>query len=554
MERSGTAPNNRRSRQNQEGRTLAIEGDRFLMQTDTPAGTNAPPTITTTPPTQSAGNRPSAVSVLDILSASTRPSSLTVDGKKYISDLDNMVASHGIAIQTVTTARFEAVIATSANNTGVALILQETFRPTDDMPALSYIEEMLKVTGAKNVQLIETIVVTKDDYSKIEQMAGGLINLLITRYHPDTAALSASMFGRDETIVVDTSINAVRRYVEQVSPHAVPARSDVGFLLSLRNNRAMNQQPMAFGVGRDETPETPFCAVTGYTEIIEAPASHFALAQYPAAAPQRYMPVIHLTDIVTTLPVSNLLALVLPIAAEVFIRQQRWLEAFGFTEGKMNLGNVMIDPDDKMVVVKNMEEMQGLVAQCFEAPFLAIDVIDGRYRIPGIEGIVSHETNGEIVSAIGTFLNEAYAQNESYVVNSWPILPGNIVWDGENIDSRYAEYLFLAQRIQDTALIGPLMRKSDDPMVRVNQVKAVFDDKYLPLYLGDSMVLNGQFVSRMAARFGSIQLPVAFKQATMTISQNVANLIASHANQFTPTGMNTGGTTFRSGMPGFYNR
>lgn len=418
----------------------------------------------------------------------------------------------------------------SPKKEAIILIFEEAFSSQQDIvPPTAYQQQLVneeKNNDTEPVNPITCVVVSRDDYSKISQMYSYLTNALELRQELDVIQNQA--FSGAE-LEIDTDINNVRQFIQQHSPHSVLPRTDFGALVSVPEP---SEQPQ--NVPQQEPRRLGLLAIAGYTEFIQVPAAQVDPQAAAQGQPVKYLPLTRITEICTPIPVCNMLGLALPLAAEVFIRQRRWLTAFGYSENERNLGNLIEDRESgKMWQCQNQYERDELLGTYMVTPpFLGVDIMDGRARIPGIETIWQTQGNS-LGDKVSTNLKKFFGINEDVWIDSfdgglsttgWNEFGGTVDVQGQKLDLREIDYMNLAKEMKDPTTLAPFLQKHADPSIRVREIQKIFPDVDVQ-YTGVNAVIHGHAIRDMTGYMNqSGHIRVKYLQPVPEMAQDIAML------------------------------
>jgi hypothetical protein len=222
----------------------------------------------------------------------------------------------------------------------------------------------------------------------------------------------------------------------------------------------------------------------------------------------------------------QMLGMILPVAAEVLIMQNRWQAPYGFGADSTNLGNLFQNGEGKPHVVTTPADRDNLIRQYFTSPYLAINVTDGRARIPGLDSLVMDQNNA-VISAVARFLNMGQKESLAPVAENWPEFTGIVTRGQQSVDSHVFDYLYMIKSGVSQDQCSKFLHKSMDPRVRLAGI-AEFVESVTALYSNRQIVLNGAFVSVIGAALQG-QIRMRFINAGNTFDSGLNGLVASGA-------------------------
>jgi hypothetical protein len=463
------------------------------------------------------------------LGMASSPSGLGLDAEEYIRALHMQCIDKEPKLKSMSirTTNYEALVVHNTDTKkAIALLFGETYESFSDVP-ITYLLGDQNETGllsqmkahVPGFSLVHAVVVSPEDYIRTKQMASYLTNTLVQREKAEELGVEAF---RAANLVVDTNIDRVRQFFDKTSPHSLPARCDIGFVLALQTPYTQNRH-MA-----PEMQERPFLAVGGFVEVVRVPAAMASQgnpAYYGVTAQNEfvYKPVVRITELQTQIYSTFVLPLAIAIMADAFIGKFRWMTAFGFGEGKPNLGNVLIDQGkgkaSTYFVTQQAEQSELLQKYYRLPPDLAIDVLEGRATHPAVNNLVRSEAFPAIANKISSLTGGAQIfQNVTKA--SWPISEGSVVWANKKTDSRQVDYFNMACNSKDASPFMPLLDKSTERVANVRNILGSME----VTYGGYECVLHPEFVNTVIAAMGNLNLN--YKQPGPEIDVGTKNLVA----------------------------
>lgn len=440
-----------------------------------------------------------APSLFDILTTMKSSSKLDTAALDYIDEIDRIFndSHEHITSLPVATDKIEArAYIHEASRYAIVLLFAETHQTLDMTPPAARVASVIDALKARDnsVQVIQSIVVTKEDYPLAAKMAAFLINAFQTLGGGIATNLTVDTL-RGIKISVITAIDKVRQYVRDVSPHAVNDRDDIGVLLCLevpsKNNNGFQR----------EIELKPFLAITGYTRVMNP---------QDAVTGSRFVPIPTITNVISSIPNAALLAMALPMAADAFIIQNLWIRPYTtFRSGCPNLGNLITDPASKKPLFTDTNEtFHSFINQYMTLPFLAIDVTEGRARPLGIDALV--DDPARVLNNIRSFFN---APALDFGVRNGQLMlftnyTGSYLDNGAIKDTRYVDYLELACKVTNHKEIEDLLLQPNQPQVRIERIRGIYPENTKSLYTTTTVVLDANAIGCMnkAVHDNQIQL------------------------------------------------
>lgn len=423
-----------------------------------------------------------------------------------------------------------------ATNRAVILAFVETNNNLDGMPPAARAGDLADVLAmvrgsAKDTRVIETIVIDTVDYACVDKMATALFNLFLV----DEIATGFSVESWDGARVkFITAPDKVRNYIRSISPHAVPARDDIGVLVCLEER----QDPNAFSLtGHREKEYRELFAITGYTRIF-APEQGGAL-NYGGTTTPKFMPIATITDIVTPIPDLKMLGAALPFAVEVFINKSLWSRPYqNFNKEQPNLGSLITDSKSKApYFLSSIGDLLNFSRTYLTQPFLAVDITEGRYRIRGLDALASNigAVLDQLIDFVGptnweaeqNAARERITEKNAALLN-FTNITGTVSVNGAPVDSRCVDYLSLATKCNDISKIAHFLVQPMQLQARIEQVRELFPETK-SLYITDTVVLPSTLVEILGRAF-SKHIVVDPEGQAQDGSLNLTGLLNSTGN------------------------
>ena len=464
-------------------------------------------------------NTAKAVDLLDLLQNVNVASSLSQAAKEY----DAFIFKYLGCKQpfAITLDRFESRIYTDAScQRGIAIIFDETYHPTDYVPAVRYVNELCdtfrNLTGG---HLMESIVITPEDYPRVEKMAAWLQNAITSAVDTRISNMTVDTLTKTP-FFIQTDMTAVRSFIDRFSPHAVPTRDDVGALICVQKDRTDTN-------GNLQRDIVPILAFTGYTEFVTTAGNPYGMT-----GTVQFVPIVTITDVVSQIMAKNFIGMVLPIAADYLIRQNAWLRPYSqFTKDKPNIGRLIPDPanGNQPWFATDMNARNEFLQRYIAAPQLAVDIADGRARIPGIDNYANNQA--QALKDMGHFLNlENIVNRGNFLLCNLPSYTGTVS-DRKStpVDSRCVDYLSLAAEITDVNRIADFLYQPNSLDARLKKI-AEFRDDVRSLYMNTRAVFSPEFVQFLTDFLTKGNLRVRYDFGGNAQDFNVSMLLNSENN------------------------
>lgn len=472
----------------------------------------------------------SAIRLSEFLRGTASATGLSEEGQLYFEKIDKKLIDFNSAIKSypiVTTRAEGRAFIDEKSKFAINLIAAETYGSMDSNSVAEQARDFANMTHnlRGDAKILQTIVVRKDDYSRCDNMASFILNAINSCVKGDQLSIESL---RTDRFSVITRKDAVDEWVAKNSPHAVPARNDIGILLCIDvPTGTMNR------FNQPEVDQQPFMAITGYTRILSPEDTGAG----------KFIPVATITDVISKIPNQSLMALAISVAADAFIMQSLWSRPYASFAQKdqPNLGNLYSDPNTKEpYFIKSVEDFHRFVNESLLRPFLAVDITEGRARPVGIDALVFQDERVKFVNTLQTFLGAP-----NYGAFGQDILTRDIaVWMCRNFtgvysengvvkDTRWVDYLRLVPTMANNlGKIRPLLRQPNVPEGRIQQIKDIFTEGVENLYTTTTVVLDSKLAIAIAVILNNAGVKLNYDTPSST-TYSVAPLMTSQANDFT---------------------
>ncbi len=472
-----------------------------------------------------------AIPLLDLMASMRSTSRLSAEGRDYIDQLKRILtdAKEGIAFKRLSSDKIEALcVVHESTHMAINLLFDESHTTIDNTPAAMRAYDVKAqaeaVDGTVNIQ--QSIVVTKLDYPRVEQMAAFISNFFKVLVSDASRMDIRSLTGIKFSVV--TNAEMVRNFVSKLSPHAVAARDDIGVLICI-------DVPSQAPNGQRLVEQRPFMAITGYTRILDPQNTNQGV---------KFIPIPTITDIVCSIPNRNLIAMALPIAADAFIVQSLWTQPYkDLSKGKPNLGSLCV-VDGKPVPCQTVEQLRAFIHNYLCQPFLAIDITEGRARPQGIDALTN--APARVLDSIAKFLstNTLDWSNPSNnpIIMEFFNYTGYYLDKGQYKDTRCVDYLDLATKVGDVRTIAGFLVQPKLDNVMFDNIKAIHaGETTKSVYRTTTVLLNAPVVSWMTKSLRDANINVTY-DIPASGNTNIDGLInMTEATNFQPfAGVNQG--------------
>ena len=472
------------------------------------------------------------IPISEIMEPWTATSTLEGVGKEYLETVKTTLAEKlpGACSMMINTDSIVCCVFMDANRTvGIPVLFAETNHSVEDIPPVEYMPEIMKRFRAMSTgTLLQSIVIAEEDYGRASKLANHIAMQIGVATNEDQLTLDNF---RATNYVCTTELGKVRNFIDAYSPHAIPARADVGLLLSA----VVKKDPRLLVPGENEWKEIPLMAITAYTTFIQN-VNNNQFGNYSANVVREkdIVPCVNISDIVVNRAYKEFISIAIPLAAHQFIRNNEWLSAYNnYSVTSQNLGNLLIDKDSgKPTMVTNQSERDAILQQYMQMPpFLAIDIADGRARISGLDSYGNSNKLNEVVNDLQRFLGTRLNIGGDPIADRIKTYDGYIKnKEGQLVDSRCIDYLYLCQSNVSLDIAGKFLFQTRDPLKKVKEITQIHPE-HKTLYSTTKVALHSAFVSTIGAHFEST-LKIRFDNVSPDFGNGFLNGVAPGANNF----------------------
>jgi len=456
----------------------------------------------------------------DAVAGFIQPSGLGEEGKKYIETLTETLKKldPSVIVEHLPHRIESFAIINPALKKAFILLFQEDYTASQaTMPPTEYMPEIVLrsfKTRHSDVACLQYIVVSAADYGRAVKMAVHIVNAF--RSVTPGIAITGSTF-RQMRLVPCTDLKQVTNFIDKYSPHEVPDRADWGVML----NRVINNERNEAYTNIREPELHPIVAATGYTKFL----------QIGDGLNVRFLPIVVITNVTSTVPSTDILPLILPVVAGTVIQNKLWLRPYtSWSDNKPNLGRLLVDPVKKTLkLFHNIDEQNAeLAGKMIEVPYLALDCAEGRARIPYLEKLVMTDTstgtnqNTYIPELVSRFFGPVEAANflatcPVSTICTFLNYEGVYTTGGKKLDTRNADYLNTVTATKDYQRSHRMLAQCMAPAQHLIDVTEVYgEDAVVPLYRVHTLVFNSALINILANAVSRI----VNYQADISVNQN----------------------------------
>jgi hypothetical protein len=395
----------------------------------------------------------------------------------------------------------------------------------------SAVNSYFSISGKTDHKILEIILVIPEDYEYVEKMIRGLLNIFQVVHNPKFGSFNIQSM-RSSKFAISTNYKDVADFLDRTYPHKCIPRNDFGFVLyELSNNRSEREiyQNMESSVVR-----TPIACVTGYVEPMQ-------INQQYQGGMTKFLPLVHITNIQSLIPDIRLCAALIPLASDIFLKGGLWRTQFEqYSKDAPNIGALFRNRETGQPdFVENYTRLQEVLNTFFEPPALAIDVVDGVYRIPGIEKFSIPNASAEVNKLFFDFIGQTPTVAEQSIVFATPRFQefiGTVMYKSKIGDSRWCDYLnTIVHHSSELGYVAGMLQRSIDPKVRVEQIRRFY---------GSFEVLFSNMVCEI-----SLQAIMAMQEAVRSCVQIITSTLTPNANVVDLSSFLQQGHMFAQGNP-----
>lgn len=499
------------------------------------------------------GSGANAPNFVTILQSAASASSLSADGHEYVKKIREYLAAKQSGVQDtkveiVTLTYPQEVMAFKFDTYVITLSFKEALPTLTDVPTAAWVTEIKKnldLIMPGNI-LLMNIVVDPAMYRKHDAMAARILNTFWSVTNSTVMAVNLQSIEK-QYMEITTNNVICTEYIERVSPHSVQARGDIKFMLSIRAPMKNNNNNM-FAIQQQQDQltaafeSTPILAVSAYTDFSTVTAGGLT----------KYLPAVHITDIVSQINSPNIIPLAVALAKEIFLDNGLWKAQFTTSLGRenANIGNLLPDKDGKPWRAENPGQVETFIAQNCTLPILFLDITEGRARIPGLERFAIPSEHNKVIDSYNRFI--AGCTTEQFDLANSPAAYfgaeniGTLHISNRNgpqdIDSRFGDYLnTILHHVDRAQLCMGLLSRFVDPKIRIQQQKEFYPNVE-PLYVNHSVILDGGVIQKLQALVRPRLKVINGTQTNGTL--DISSLVAL-GQSYIPV---AGGTYFGSGI------
>lgn len=387
------------------------------------------------------------------------------------------------------------------------------------------------ISGKK---LVNVVSCNKYMFGRASQMASYISQTLMGQSDEQIKNLNIDLFGDRYIIKIDTEMSNVRQFMENHSPNPVVC-GNFGFIASIVDKGDHRQ-------GYQQS--TTMFATTGYVEFVRSDTRGV------------FIPLVHITDIVSPLGSTKIMAIALPLIAEIFITRGLWRHPFTAVskDGGINIGNLIVDAtNQKPYEVKTELDYRKMFREYIAQPLLCIDVRAGHTYLPGLETITRQSDHELLAQDIYRFLNIQPTSTPIIGQNMFKEIVGvfetsKTVKYANLMDTRDVTYLFAVSKLKWSPKLDYLLARNDNEPIRRFELIREIVGEVTPTHSSITVMLRGDFIntiaSVVASKITNFDIPTPTDVSSIDMSDFIAKAYQPGMTSFGQTGPSALGTGY----------
>lgn len=435
---------------------------------------------------------PNPTSFADIISAFGTSANISTAGTEYVKAVRHELedAARGLSVETRQLNEPSGAILFAMGKVGIVLNFEEAVGTDIQFPTSIVNVVAIRSAAAmmgSDFRVLNCIIVTSEDYDRPKFMADH-ISAIFKAYRSEVVNDMTIEAMSKIQYTTDIDVSRTKKFVESLSPHKIQSRGDFGFTINMKKDDLLNM-----GGRQDQYQQARFTPIVGVLAYVEF------LPSFADGMTTKYVPIVHITDIVSSLPTMSMAATAISVAADLFIGKGLWRNQFtSFESDKPNIGNLIRTENGQPWAASSVEERDQFINIYCERPVLAIDIVDGRARIPRIELLAdrTQEADDLIRNIFGQFLGLNIPNNIVPARSVFEEFVGYVARSGNVYDSRIVDYLSCVRSMGNNPRVTELMRRDIDPMPRADLVREIMSE-FRRLYISQTCVLDAELVRTM---------------------------------------------------------
>lgn len=354
-------------------------------------------------------------------------------------------------------------------------------------------------------QPFNSIIIDRTEYSRVKELATIIVQEFVAiccgaEYGLNLADMTSDQFD------LNSNIDAVRAYISGNSPHVVPSRMDIGFILSSKPRDSFGNRSNNY-----DMTSTPIVAVGGYVDFVQH--NYVESTNQGNRQVTKWLPCVNITEIYSPFRSPAMNALGVAIGAEYFLRNEGWRRQFqDFSADKPNIGNMTVLQDakgnDVPIVVKTLAQLDDYIRiYTIPTPVLIIHDAEGRCRMPGL-GLVtgSDEASRVFLSqALSTFVGTSINLPNPLCGKLCIEIHGDLVAK-DRVDSRTVDYNWALHKLGADPAIAQLKLRPADAMQRADYISGLVSNFNRRYVVTQKLAERGALYALLTALAGKIRI------------------------------------------------
>ena len=439
------------------------------------------------------------------------PSGISEAGRQFLTDMSedltnsvkNSRSTFWNNIKIVQLSQPNDSHAVICNNHAVIYIMAESNISGNDYPVIH--SEKIAVENLHciepSVVVLQVIVISPDDYTRAKDFAAATRNLFVAAFN--TKKITIANLANTNISISDNPRDYELAY-SRLCPHAVPLRHDLTATIYIQGkqpwqqnvNNMMQPEKNQYWLAAEQQARIPLATIGGYVEFVRNNAL--------LSGDIRYIPVIHITEINSSIVADEMLPVFLILGVKRFLLSNIWenyyrsntIDAHG---NRVNIGYLFPDGNGGRCDIKNDETFNQTMRAQFDPAQVVLDVVEGRFKLPGMWKLASNDPAvlQSVINDYVQFFNNTimpYASGTPYYISDSQYR-GFYMYGNKTLDTAHIDYMSeYTRHPEDVMKCEKLLLRKANPLLAVADQKQFEPDMKL-LYRADIMALNPDFVS-----------------------------------------------------------
>lgn len=506
-------------------------------------------------------------SFFDDLSIWDVPSGISDAGRQFLTDLNanlsdpvksNQNAAWTGGIKMIQLSVPNDTHAAICNNCAVILIMSESNEDNSDLPVIR--NEGIAAEALRSIRpevdILKVVVITPEDYSKVAVIAAAIRNVFLYKVNTKRTTISSLC----SNVMLSFSDNPAEfdSAYKTLSPHGVPLRKDFTMTIYAQNKAANGQNWNNNTLMQDESSiylnranvatRKPIGVISGYMEFVRGTV---------VGGITRYIPILHISEIHSHVIADELIPVYIVAFTKRLAISGLWKSYFlnhtqDVHKNPVDIGWLLPDGNGGRCKISDVNNFNKFLADYCEPVQVVLDMVEGRFSIPGMWKFASTDVNvvNEVLNNTVQFLE---GRVPGYQSNIPPFQTSDVQYRGtyrfgdKVLDTAYIDFMNEYPRHPTEAIRCEklLLRKVNAALAAADQRE--FEPDMKLLYRTEVIAFNPEYI-----RWLDINMP--FLNAAYVQQQTgyapVDPLIANAQKWSQYTSTPTGGNY---GMGGFFN-